>query len=73
MDICTLILSTTLACHAQQSCGTTLEGSRKICSSYCAPEPKRYSCIHPDGTSYIWTPEHGEDTVITTDLKSDAR
>lgn len=73
MDVCTLLLSTTLLaipCSTHQSCGVTLEGSRKICMDYCETPPPQYSCVKPDGTSYIWTPEHGEDTIITTDLKN---
>jgi hypothetical protein len=76
MDTCTLITVTTLllpSCQTEQSCGMTIDGSKKICMSYCRPLPQSYNCVRPDDTTYVWTPQPGQDTIITQDLKGDAR
>jgi hypothetical protein len=66
-DICTLILATTLAavpCNMQKKCSMTMDGSKQICMSYCVPPLDIYSCTKPDGSSYLWEPKVGEDTVL---------
>jgi hypothetical protein len=66
-DTCTLILITTLLavpCKEQKKCSMTMDGSKQICMSYCEPAPQTYSCTKPDGSSYLWQPKQGEDTVL---------
>ena len=67
MDICTLIIVTTLnavPCLTVRQCDATMDGGRQNCTNFCRPLPNTYDCERPDGSKYIWTPELGEETVV---------
>jgi hypothetical protein len=67
MDVCTLILGTTLLsvpCQTEKSCSMTMDGKRQICVDYCRPPPNAYDCVRPDGTRYFWKPGPGEDVIL---------
>jgi hypothetical protein len=62
MDVCTLVLITTMTtqmCYSPNVCRPSEDGARQLCSGLqptaCPAPPITYECVRPDGTRYKLT------------------